>query len=147
MHPGPEIEPLALAPAQGEGESQAVAVAGPPVLVPAQGEGDSPAVPRAKAKGRARNIGNEAVCLGKHFWIAKTYRHGEFKAVTATCKHHQREGHRCNQWVTVNDSMDAAEAERRLKEWCVRGMSIPDAPGSRRSHMDDKCNQKTKTAR
>ena len=116
--PGPEMEPLALAPAQGEGES--------------------PAVPKAKAKGRVRNFENGAWCWGKHFWIAYTSRHGELIAVTVTCRFHQCDG-RCNQWVTVNDSMDAAEAERRLKEWCVRGMSIPDAPGSRRKHMDDKC--------
>ena len=58
MRAGPEIEPFPLAPAQGEGESHAVALAGPPVLVPAQGEGDSPAVPRAKAKCRVRNFEN-----------------------------------------------------------------------------------------
>ena len=63
VHPGPDIEPLALAPAQGEGESQAVAVAGPPVLVPAQGEGDSPALPKAKAKCRVRNFDN-GFCAG-----------------------------------------------------------------------------------
>ena len=63
-------------------------------------------------------------------------------AVTVTCKSHKCDG-RCNQWLTISDHMDEAQAERRLKEWCMRGLEIPNTPGGKRLHVDDKSKRYT----
>ena len=34
--------------------------------------------------------------------------------------------------------MSEAEAEHRIKEWCVRGMDIFDGAGARERHMSEK---------
>ena len=57
--------------------------------------------------------------------------------MTVTCKFHRLEG-RCNQWLSLGDSMSEADAEHRIKEWCVRGLDIPDEAGARARHMDIK---------
>eukprot|EP00973_Karenia_brevis_P029780 4108240-Karenia_brevis.AAC.1 len=44
---------------------------------------------RAKAKHRVRNDGTAGQTWGKHFRIARTNRHGQFIALTVTCKFHE----------------------------------------------------------
>ena len=74
---------------------------------------------------------------GKHFRIVKSRRGGEYYAWTVTCNFH-RLGGRCNQNMSFSEVGSPDEARRRLKEWCLRGMLIPDAPGAKAEHMQDK---------
>ena len=92
---------------------------------------------RAKARPRVRNPDTVGVPWGRWFTIARTRRFGELTAMTVTCKFHRLEG-RCNQWLSLGDSMSEADAEHRIKEWCVRGLDIPDEAGARARHMDIK---------
>ena len=50
---------------------------------------------------------------------------------------------RCNKWLTISEHMDEAQAEHRLKEWCMRGLEIPDTPGGKIEHMADKSRRYT----
>ena len=145
--PGPSASAPAAAAAPAPAPDPALAsapagAAGPEAHALASSQGDDASHPGAKAKAKAmlqvRNDDTAGRNWGKHFAIARTRRHGSLVALTVTCKFHKCEG-RCNQWVTLNDEMSEAEAERRLKEWCLRGMSIVDNLGARKQHMDDKC--------
>ena len=74
---------------------------------------------------------------GKHFRIVKSRRDGEYVAWTVTCNFH-RLGGRCNQNLSFSEVGSADEARQRLKEWCLRGLLIPDEAGAKKAHMDSK---------
>ena len=74
----------------------------------------------------------------QRFWIARTHRHGVFQAVTATCLFHTADGERCNKSFTPGAEWSEAEATARIKEWCARGLGIPDVAGGKQRHMDIK---------
>ena len=55
-----------------------------------------------------------------------------------TCLLHKADGERCNKSLTLGDVFSEAEATHRIKEWCARGLLIPDRVGSKMEHMDHK---------
>jgi len=72
----------------------------------------------------------------RKFWIARTHRGGQFQAVTVTCLAHTADDLRCNKSFTPGRLFTEAEATIRIKEWCARGLDIPDQPGGKVIHMD-----------
>ena len=121
--PHPDSDWAAMAPSSGEEEG---------ALEP---------LPKRRAKATAKSIvrrgDTEGEVWGKHFRFVKAKRDGSEIAWTATCHFHRHDG-RCNQWITFTEVGSRDEAKRRLKEWCIRGMLIPDAPGAKAIHMKDK---------
>ena len=69
------------------------------------------------------------------FVIARTHADGLLKAITVTCNLHHVDG-RCNKSLSLGVHFTEAEAVHRIKEWCVRGMQIPDGAGAKQRHMD-----------
>ena len=145
--PTPEPAPAALAPAPAGGAPAPAALApapagGAPALavVPAPapaGEGLAAAVPPPPPlpfPGRGHGRG-EPWDRPQRFWIARTHRHGLFQAVTVTCLFHRAGGERCNKSFTPGTQWTEAEATARMKEWCARGLGIPDVAGGKQRHM------------
>ena len=54
---------------------------------------------------------------------------------SVTCRVHRADGLRCNKSLNLGTLFSDEEAKARIKEWCVRGLSIPDAPGGKNAHM------------
>ena len=94
---------------------------------------------RARADARPRVIREEVEggIWGKYFRIVKSRRNGEYVAWTVTCNFHKLDG-RCNQNLSFSEVGSADEARQRLKEWCLRGLLIPDEAGAKKAHMDSK---------
>ena len=94
---------------------------------------------RARADATPRVIREEVEggIWGKYFRIVKSRKHGEYVAWTVTCNFHKLEG-RCNQNLSFREVGSADEARQRLKEWCLRGLRIPDEAGAKKAHMDSK---------
>ena len=46
-------------------------------------------------------------------------------------------GERCNKSLSFGPGMDPSDAKRRIMEWCIRGIAIPNALGGREVHMFD----------
>ena len=63
--------------------------------------------------------------------------------MTVTCLVHQADNQRCNKSFTPGSEFTEAEATLRIKEWCARGLDIPDEPGGKASHMDAKLREWT----
>ena len=59
-----------------------------------------------------------------------------FQAVTVTCLLHTADGERCNKSFNVSAEWSEAQATARIKEWCARGVQIPNVPGGKEQHMD-----------
>ena len=60
---------------------------------------------------------------------------GLIKAWSARCNIHKHDGERCNKRLNMGEVFTSDEARRRIKEWCMRGVAIPDGPGGRAEHM------------
>ena len=130
--------PAALAPAPAGG---APALAVVPAPAPA-GEGLAAAVPpppplpfpvtglRRWEPWRREPWGRQ-----QRFGIARTHRNGLFTAVTVECLCHRADGQRCRKSLTPGMQCTEAEATARIKEWCARGLGIPDVAGGRQMHM------------
>ena len=71
---------------------------------------------------------------GGRFVFARAPGSGSHGAITVTCMLH-RHGNRCNKNLNIGDRLNEAECYRRVKEWCLRGLAIPDGPGAREMHM------------
>ena len=69
------------------------------------------------------------------FVLARTHDGGYLKAITVTCNLH-RTGGRCNKSLSLGVHFTEEEATHRIKEWCVRGMVIPESEGAKQAHMD-----------
>lgn len=69
------------------------------------------------------------------FVLAPVYARGVLTACTATCRLHVADGKRCNQSLSLGVSFTYAQAEHRIKQWLVAGLSIPDVPGGKDEHM------------
>ena len=70
------------------------------------------------------------------FVLARVAPRGVFKAWSVTCNLHKADGQRCNKSLSMGSGFTSEEARRRIKEWCVRGLTIPDTPGGKAAHMD-----------
>ena len=129
----PAPAPAALAPAPAGG---APAFAVVPAPAPA-GEGLAAAAPPPPPLPfPVRGLGRgEPWDRPQRFWIARTHRHGLFQAVTVACLCHRADGQRCNKSLTPGTQCTDAEATARLKEWCARGLGIPDVAGVKALHM------------
>ena len=57
------------------------------------------------------------------------------QASTVTCLFHRAGGERCNKSFTPGTECTEAEATARIKEWCARGLDIPDVAGGKQRHM------------
>ena len=55
--------------------------------------------------------------------------------MTVTCLLHRAGGERCNKSFTPGTEWSEAEATARIKEWCARGLGIPDVAGGKQRHM------------
>ena len=71
----------------------------------------------------------------RRFWIARTHRHGVFEAVTVTCLFHTADGERCNKSFAPGAVRTEAQATAAIKEWCARGLSLPNVAGGKSAHM------------
>jgi hypothetical protein len=73
---------------------------------------------------------------GRHgkFVLARTHRSGTLEAITVTCLVHSQ-GERCNKSLTLGPDLTEQDAVARIKEWCIRGLQIPDSVGARTTHM------------
>jgi len=40
--------------------------------------------------------------------------------------------------LSMGSTFTPEQAKHRIMEWCVRGLSIPDVPGGKRRHMEDR---------
>ena len=120
--PVPEV---AAQPAAAAGPAAAGPVAAAIVDPVGMPRGDLPAerIARGQPWGRGR------------FILARTHRAGELQAVTVTCLLHTSENGRCNKNLNLGVIFSEADATRRIKEWCVRGLDIPAADGAREIHM------------
>ena len=58
------------------------------------------------------------------------------KSITVTCNVHRHGGMRCNKSLSLGAHFSEEEAVRRIKAWCVAGLSLPDADDARQLHMD-----------
>ena len=66
---------------------------------------------------------------------ARTHKQGWFEAVTVTCLLHKADGKRCNKSFTPGPEWTEAQVTARIKEWCARGLDIPDEAGGKQRHM------------
>ena len=73
---------------------------------------------------------------GGRFALARNPRSSGSSAITVTCMLH-RHGDRCNNTPQVGPRLSEADCYRRVKEWCLRGLAIPDGPGARDMHVGD----------
>ena len=48
-------------------------------------------------------------------------------AWVVTCKLHTEDGKRCRQFLSFGADMPEDESRRRLKEWCIRGLTYRDS--------------------
>ncbi len=118
---GPEPEgPVVAAPPP----AAEVPAAGPAAEVPAAGPVGDPVIRVARG-----------VSWGPNFALARTHRGGTLESVTVTCLCHHTEGLRCNKSVTLGTRYTEEAATLRIKEWCIRGLDIPDGVGARAQHM------------
>ena len=116
--------PLALAPAQGNIMGDA-----DEVVQQQQVYREVPGVPRGLPWGR--------VIEGRPmFVLARTHAQGVLKAITVTCNLHRHDGMRCNKSLSLGVHFSEEEATRRIKAWCVAGLTLRDEDGSRQLHMD-----------
>ena len=111
-----------------------------PVLAAADVPGDAPAPEVAAQPAAVEGPPAERVARGQpwakgRFILARTHRAGELHAVTVTCLLHGSENARCNKNLNMGSTFSEAEATRRIKEWCIRGLDIPAADGAREIHM------------
>ena len=135
-HPpaGAPGQPPADTPGQSppDGPGQPPADAAGQALAPAQDilplpkrrcrEREGPGVPRALPWGRE-------VDGRQRFVLARTHERGELAAITVTCNVHRADGRRCNKHLSLGVHFSEEEATRRIMEWCIRGLEIPDEPG------------------
>ena len=70
------------------------------------------------------------------FVLARTHAQGVLKAITVTCNLHRHDGMRCNKSLSLGVHFSEEEATRRIKAWCVAGLTLRDDDGSRQLHMD-----------
>ncbi len=68
------------------------------------------------------------------FTLARHVANGQFRAWTVTCRLHTADSQRCNKSLSIG-SMPQDEAKRRIQEWCLKGVEVPDDPGGRFVHM------------
>ena len=116
-----------LAPAQGNLEE--VAPVPPPPDSPLHQRRAGPAVPRGIPWGRFAD--------GRpKFVLARTHASGSLKAITVTCHLHVHSGVRCNKSLTLGACFSEADAFRRVKAWCIAGLSVPEGDDARQMHMD-----------
>ena len=47
-------------------------------------------------------------------------------------------GERCNKSLSFGPGMDASDAKRRIMEWCIRGVAIPNVLGGLDVHIFDR---------
>ena len=140
--PAPDPAPAALVPAPEGGAPAPAAPAGgapAPAVVPIPaGEGPAaaapPPPPPLPLPGRVPR--GELWDRQQRFGIARTHRYSEFQSVTVTCLLHRADGERCNKSFTPGTEWSEAEATARIKEWCARGLDIPDVAGGKKRHMD-----------
>jgi hypothetical protein len=97
-------------------------VPGPPPAPPPLFAVPWPRVPRAEP------------WAGGRFALARAPRSSGPSAIALTCVLH-RHGDRCNNNLNIGARLNEAECYRRVKEWCLRGLAIPDGPGAREMHM------------
>jgi hypothetical protein len=88
-----------------------------------------PGVPRGQPWGRV--IDDRPM-----FVLARTHQRGALKAITVTCNLHRRGGGRCNKSLSLGTHFSEEEAMRRVKAWCVAGLTLPDEDWARQHHMD-----------
>ena len=103
-------------------------------LAPAQGNRigrhrEAPGVPRGVPWG-------PSVDGRPMFLLARTHARGVLNAITVTCNLHRHGGMRCNKSLTLGAHFSEDEALRRIKAWCVAGLTVPDGDGARQLHMD-----------
>ena len=115
-----EAEDPALAPAQGNVQDEENAGQGPERLA---------RVPRGIPWGDLED-GHPM------FVLAKTHKNGCLSAITAACNLHVHSGKRCNKSLTLGACFSEQDAMRRIKAWCVAGLSLPDGDDARQLHMD-----------
>jgi hypothetical protein len=109
--------------------AQPAAVAGP-VIAALVGQADN-----ARPGPPAERVARGQPWAKGRFILARTHRAGELHAVTVTCLLHGSENARCNKNLNMGSTFSEAEATRRIKEWCIRGLDIPAADGAREIHM------------
>ena len=103
---------------------------GPPPPAAPEGPPRAVALPLLPRQQRAVPWG-----AGGHFVLAPVFSRGTLKAFSATCRLHTADGLRCNASLTLGENLTLEDAERRIKEWCVRGLGIEDTPGGKHEHM------------
>ncbi|MCP4239468.1 MAG: hypothetical protein GY772_02795, partial [bacterium] len=115
---GPIERDEQLADAVDDAAVQGVETAGP--IERAQ---QGPRIPRAEVWAQGRSV------LAMHFT------RGEFRAWLAMRRRHKADAQRCNKSLSVGGALAADEAKRRIQEWCLKGVDVPDVPGGKHAHM------------
>ncbi|MCP4239936.1 MAG: hypothetical protein GY772_05195 [bacterium] len=115
---GPIERDEQLADAVDDAAVQGVEAAGP--IERAQ---QGPRIPRAEVWAQGR------------FVLAMHFARGEFRAWTATCRLHKADAQRCNKSLSVGGALAADEAKRRIQEWCLKGVDVPDVLGGKHAHI------------
>jgi len=124
-------------PVAGAGEIPAAAEAeGPPPVPELQPVPGPPPVPPPLFVVPGPRVPRGEPWAGGRFVLARTPRSSGPSTITVTSLLH-RHGDRCNKNLNIGAHLNEAECYRRVKEWCLRGLAIPDGPGAREMHMAD----------
>ena len=134
-HAEPEVAPAApeLDPPAGP----APAVPPPPVADLAPPAAAPPPAPVARRPHNRAGRRLRGEPFGALLVLAPVHQHGVFTAWSCRCCAHTSDGAVCNKTLTMGATFSAEEAKQRIMEWCLRGLGLPDEPGSRALHMQD----------
>lgn len=97
--------------------------------------GASAAGVRASSAGNAVMRGLRGEPFGRHFVLAEVYSAGTMIAWSCRCLLHTADGGTCNKTLNMGTVFTPQEAKRRIQQWCVDGLAMPDEAGGRATHM------------
>ncbi len=106
---------------------------GPAAAPPAAAAVPPPPPPAAPAPLGPRD--DRALPWGMSWVLAEVHPHGVLKAWSARCFLH---GGNCNKSLNMGHQFTQEEAKRRIQEWCIRGLDIPEGLNARTDLMDMK---------
>ena len=89
-----------------------------------------PPLPPAAAARRPRD--DRALPWGTSWVLAEVHSRGELSAWSVRCSLHANS---CNKSLNFGTQFIPEEAQRRIQEWCIRGLAIPAGPDARNEHM------------